>query len=506
MADNLPSASPSTSTNRDSTTKVTDMDIDSLVHCASYLTLQDISNMALSCKYLNRVVYSDSIWRRLYREQWPEQEPYIISQTSFPTAREAYLGRYSDLQRFKYVDPLVYDVHMGIGAKCSDFIFSNNSILFSQGPVIKILSIDKLLEGKTSLISLNDHRARITCMRLFPLKETSLFRNEAQRNENVLVTSSSDHSIRLWWKGSCQRCFRGHNGPVTILSDKLLGDGTGKVFASGGEDSTVRLWSMSSGGKRGGQHALKATLYGHEKPLVFMSVVQNKASLLASMSKDSKVRVWDTTISSDRSSCCVGMTCIPGVPVGIKCHDSLLYIAAGSSFVAVDLRTMKTAFKTSTNQPKLFSFDILPSKFLACTGGVGRAMLWDIRRSTGTGDADPMAELDRHVGPVTQLHMDPYKVVTGGREDPYVNIWDVDTGNQTNILRSSSNLNLDGGGCGCCGMAADGFRIVTACFSGEECVVNFRDFNNAVCYGSFSENVTGSKFWCPSTSTYCLST
>lgn len=133
-------------------------------------------------------------------------------------------------------------------------------------------------------------------------------------------------------------------------------------------------------------------------------------------------------------------------------------------------------------------------------------MLWDIRRSTGTGDADPMAELDGHVGPVTQLHMDPYKVVTGGREDPYVNIWDVDTGNQTNILRSSSNLNLDGGGCGCCGMAADGFRIVTACFSGEECVVNFRDFNNAVCYGSFSENVTGSKFWCPSTSTYGLST
>ncbi|CAH1437640.1 unnamed protein product [Lactuca virosa] len=66
MADNLPPASPSTSTNHVSTTKVTDMDIDSLVHCASYLTLQDISNMALSCKYLNRVVYSDSIWRRLY--------------------------------------------------------------------------------------------------------------------------------------------------------------------------------------------------------------------------------------------------------------------------------------------------------------------------------------------------------------------------------------------------------------------------------------------------------
>lgn len=72
-------------------------------------------------------------------------------------------------------------------------------------------------------------------------------------------------------QGCCQRCFRGHSGPVTTLSDKLLGDGTGKVFASGGDDGTVRLWSLSSSGKRG-QHALKATLYGHGKPLVLMSV------------------------------------------------------------------------------------------------------------------------------------------------------------------------------------------------------------------------------------------
>lgn len=58
---------PSTSTEHDSTTKVTDMDMDSLVHCARYLTIQDISNMAISCKFLNRIVYSDSIWRRLFR-------------------------------------------------------------------------------------------------------------------------------------------------------------------------------------------------------------------------------------------------------------------------------------------------------------------------------------------------------------------------------------------------------------------------------------------------------
>lgn len=73
------------------------------------------------------------------------------------------------------------------------------------------------------------------------------------------------------FQGSCRRCFRGHNGSVTALSDKLLGNGTGKVLASGGEDGTVRLWSLSSSGKRG-QLALKATFYGHEKPIKLMSV------------------------------------------------------------------------------------------------------------------------------------------------------------------------------------------------------------------------------------------
>ncbi|KAI3799152.1 hypothetical protein L1987_34442 [Smallanthus sonchifolius] len=463
--------------NHDSITKVTDMDMDSLVHCASYLTLQDISNTAISCKFLNRIIYSDSIWRRLFRERWPQLEPYINSLTS--GLRKAYMARYSALQQFKFVDPL--DFYVYTEAKSSGLLLSKNSVFLSQGPLIQIFSIDKLLEGKASFVSLNDHRARITSMRLFPLKETSLFRNEAHINDD--------------WKGSCQRCFRGHNGPVTVLSDKLLGDENGKVFASGGEDSTVRLWSLKSTGRRG-QHALKATLYGHEKPIVFMSVTGHRASLIVSMSKDSKVRVWDASISSsDRNSSCVGMTSVPGVPVGMKCHDSLLYIASGSSIGAVDLRTMKTAFKTSTNQGKLYSFDIMPTKFLACTGGLGRAMLWDIRKNAGNGEAEPMAELDGHIGPVTHLHMDPYKIVTGGPEDPHVSIWAADKGNQTNFLSCSP---LDSSGC--CAMTADGFRIVTTGYNQEYGVLSFRDFNNAVCSGSLDEHVSGSKFWCPSTS------
>lgn len=121
-------------------------------------------------------------------------------------------------------------------------------------------------------------------------------------------------------------------------------------------------------------------------------------------------------------------------------------------------------------------------------------MLWDLRKNTGTGEAEPMAELDGHIGPVTHLHMDPYKIVTGGPEDPHVSIWAADTGTQTNFLSCSP---LDSSGCSA--MAADGFRIVTTGYNQELGFLRFRDFSNAVSSGSLNEHATGSKFWCPST-------
>lgn len=144
------------SNNHDSTTKITDMDMDTLVHCATYLNLEDISNMAISCKFLNRLVYSDSIWQQLFRftyflnsilcyifsdDNWNlilffffflrERWPHIVSQTS-GGVREAYLARFTALQQFKFVDPLVSNVYLE--AKISDLLLTKDSIFSSQVP------------------------------------------------------------------------------------------------------------------------------------------------------------------------------------------------------------------------------------------------------------------------------------------------------------------------------------------------------------------------------------
>ncbi|KDP45480.1 hypothetical protein JCGZ_09729 [Jatropha curcas] len=476
-------------------TKITELNEDSLAHCATYLSLQDLSNLAMSCKFLKRVAYSDSIWQHCFKERWPQEAAPILSHKS--GAREAYLARHVAMHRFKFVDPLSADIYTD--SKPFDHIIldKNDTIIFSQGSSIQTVKIDSFLNGKDSMTTLSDHNARITCMRLFLIDETSLYRSESQGEENVLVTSSCDRSIRLWWKGSCQRCFRGHNGPVSTLSDKLLGDSSSnKVLASGGEDGTVRLWSLSSRGKRG-QHALKATFYGHEKPIRLMSVAGHKTSLLVTMSKDSKVRVWDTATSSAvRSSCCVGMTSLFGTPVDMKCHESLLYVAAGSSVVTVDLRTMQKVITAAIYQPKLYSFAIMPSKSLICTGGNGKAMLWDIRRNQETLKPEPIAELDGHTGPLTHLHMDPYKIVTSGPADPYVNVWEADTGIQTNSLICCPPEEAVASS-GCSAMAVNGTQIVTTTSGEENGIVRFRDFFNASCPVLRHEDEHTSKFWDP---------
>jgi WD40 repeat protein len=78
-------------------------------------------------------------------------------------------------------------------------------------------------------------------------------------------------SFILAFKGYCLQCFKGHNGPVSSLSNELLGEDSSSILASGGQDGTVRLWSLRSSSEEEDRY-LKATLHGHEKPVELMSV------------------------------------------------------------------------------------------------------------------------------------------------------------------------------------------------------------------------------------------
>ncbi|XP_056169868.1 probable E3 ubiquitin ligase complex SCF subunit sconB [Syzygium oleosum] len=456
------------------TTTITNVDADVLVRCAGYLTPREVSSMAMSCKFFKRVAYSDAVWHRLYRSVSANEWPWLVPAGFTTGFRRAYWDRLSAVQQFKFVDPLV--IHFRPRAPYNGFLLDKSRVVLAQGSTLQILKFDSSAGQRKYAGERYKHKAEVTCMRLFPLSEISSSGGETESEESALVTSSCDRSIRLWWEGECQRCFKGHIGPVWTLSDKLIGEGKDRVLASGGEDGVVRLWSLSS--RKRGEQALKSTFYGHEKPVKFISVAGHCTSLLVSISGDTEIRVWDANASSAvRSSCCIGTASVSGAPVNVKCNESLLYVAAGSHVAIIDLRTTQRVSTAATSQRSLYSFGIIPSKSLICTGETGRAMLWDVRKNQGQSKSAPIAELDGHLGPVTHLHMDSYKIVTGGPEDEYVNVWEADTGNRVNSLicgwEGVSSTS------GCSAIAVDGCRIVTAACGPEIGVVRLRDFTFA---------------------------
>lgn len=124
-------------------------------------------------------------------------------------------------------------------------------------------------------------------------------------------------------------------------------------------------------------------------------------------------------------------------------------------------------------------------------------MLWDVRRNQETViRPEPIAELDGHTGPVTLLHMDPYKIVTAGQEDVCVNVWEADTGTQTNSFTCGFPEEPSVAS-GCSAMAVDGCRIVTGSCGPRMGLVRYKDFSSASCPASQreTEDDHASKFW-----------
>lgn len=195
---------------------------------------------------------------------------------------------------------------------------------------------------------------------------------------------------------------------------------------------------------------------------------------------------------SSISSSCVGGTHLnsSGPPVAMKCHQSLCYIAAGSEVTAIDLRTMKKASVLALHNHRILSCEMLPSEWLICTGIKDKALLWDIRKSQEPANA--VAELHSD-GPVTLLHLDPYKIVTGAPSDGQVHVWETRTGHLMNTLscgesaKSARRSTVSA-------MAVDGCRIVTAGNSAEVSMLHYRDFLKSSAPVSFSVKEL-SKFW-----------
>lgn len=456
---------------------IVDLSIDSLVQCASFLCPRDLASMAITCKQLRDAVYCDSVWESQCRKKWPPRKVFG-EKYQFLGGKKAFEERIRASQKFEFLDP--YDLKITDAVTTPNHILLADNLLYvPQGATMTVYRVESPLCHQC----MRGHTAQITCTRSVPSTGLAV-RNKGGETGPVVITSSMDHTIRLWSKGFPVRTLRGHADPVSTLSNGLLGSQYGKsTLASGDMGGIIRLWNLSSGQKRGSSPLIR-TLHGHELAVKQLVLTEYNPSLLVSAGKDLKLRVWDVT-SLTYAGALVGSIKGPGVPVGLVCKESMCYVAGGSTLMSVDLRSMQTITTIEAHKCGILNFSMPASGNGVCTGGVEReAKLWDLRNVE-----EPYATLGGHVGDVDFVHMDHHKVVTGGFSDSEVYVWDSETGDQLNALDLSHR--------GLTAWTVQGTRIATALFDG---IIQYRDYSNCAVpiRQATDENNYGkekSKFW-----------
>lgn len=64
-------------------------------------------------------------------------------------------------------------------------------------------------------------------------------------------------------------------------------------LASGGEDSTIKIWKIDENSQEKITNQAQSILYGHQKRILQISFNKSAQSILASSSIDSTLKVWD---------------------------------------------------------------------------------------------------------------------------------------------------------------------------------------------------------------------
>ncbi|GAA5879981.1 hypothetical protein JCM8547_004831 [Rhodosporidiobolus lusitaniae] len=138
--------------------------------------------------------------------------------------------------------------------------------------------------------------------------------------DDLVLTGAADNLIRLFKGDKLVRAFKGHTQAVRALAKLDSSVGGGDIFASGSNDGTIHLWSLSTG-------ECVRVLSGHDSFVYSLSAIpDSQGGGLVSGGEDRTVRVWR---SSDGE--CEQTIVVPAVSVWCVSVLANGDIAAGAS-------------------------------------------------------------------------------------------------------------------------------------------------------------------------------
>ncbi|XP_054707818.1 transducin beta-like protein 3 [Uloborus diversus] len=168
-----------------------------------------------------------------------------------------------------------------------------------------ILSIKFLGEGEKLAVATNSTHIKIldfpsfNCRVLKGHLDIVLALDVFPKHKSLLVSASKDNNVKVWFMDSELSITRvytgyGHTASVTAVS---CCRGKGRFFATGSEDTTLKLWEVP---KRKPSVALKLllapylTVKAHDKNINSIDISEND-KLIATGSQDHTAKIWDVS-------------------------------------------------------------------------------------------------------------------------------------------------------------------------------------------------------------------